>query len=149
MKSLFEKVAFDELLSRIEKLTPQSQPQWGKMSVDQMLAHCATALDMASGKINPPRLLIGRIIGGLMKGFYSNDKPFSKNGPTDDALRIIGSRDFAKEKQRLKDSVTAFSKNGLPGVTVRPHPFFGKLPPEAWGIGMYKHMDHHFRQFGV
>ena len=111
MKSLFEKAAVDELLSRIEKLTPQSQPQWGKMSVDQMLAHCVAGLDMASGKINPPRVLIGRIIGSFIKGLYSNEKPFSKNGPTDDALRINGTRDFAIEKQRLKDSVTSFSKN--------------------------------------
>lgn len=149
MKSLFHSEASQEILERMNQLTPDTQHLWGKMSVDQMLAHCATALDMASGKIKPPRVLIGRIIGSFMKDLYSNDKPFSKNSPTDNALRITGSRDFAKEKQRLKDSVIVFSKNGLPGVTVWPHHFFGKLPPEAWGIGMYKHMDHHFRQFGV
>lgn len=149
MKSLFHSEASQEILERMNQLTPDTQHLWGKMSVDQMLAHCATALDMASGKINPPRVFIGRIIGSFMKDLYSNDKPFSKNSPTDNALRITGSRDFAKEKQRLKDSVIVFSQNGLPGVTAWPHPFFGKLSPEDWGIGMYKHTDHHFRQFGV
>lgn len=149
MKSLFHSEASQEILERMNQLTPDTQHLWGKMSVDQMLAHCATALDMASGKIKPPRVLIGRIIGSFMKDLYSNDKPFSKNSPTDNALRINGSRDFAKEKQRLKDSVIVFSQNGLPGVTAWPHPFFGKLSPEDWGIGMYKHTDHHFRQFGV
>jgi hypothetical protein len=149
MKSLFEKSAVDDLLERIEKLTPQTQHQWGKMTVDQMLAHCAAGLDMASGNIKPPRAFIGKLIGGFFKDFYTNDKPFSKNGPTDAALKINDARDYHKEKVRLQESILRFSQNGIAGVTSWPHPFFGKLTPEAWGIGMYKHMDHHFRQFGV
>jgi len=30
----------------------------GKMDVAQMMAHCSGALDMASGRLNPPRILI-------------------------------------------------------------------------------------------
>jgi hypothetical protein len=30
-----------------------------------------------------------------------------------------------------------------------PHPFFGPLKAEQWAILMYKHVDHHLRQFGV
>ncbi|MGH9801334.1 MAG: DUF1569 domain-containing protein, partial [Blastocatellia bacterium] len=29
------------------------------------------------------------------------------------------------------------------------HPAFGKLSTKDWGALTYKHMDHHFRQFGV
>jgi hypothetical protein len=30
-----------------------------------------------------------------------------------------------------------------------PHPAFGSLPNWEWGRLMYRHIDHHFRQFGV
>ena len=29
------------------------------------------------------------------------------------------------------------------------HPFFGTLTGKQWGETQYKHVDHHFRQFGV
>jgi hypothetical protein len=30
-----------------------------------------------------------------------------------------------------------------------PHPAFGRLSGRAWGVLSYRHMDHHFRQFGI
>jgi hypothetical protein len=29
------------------------------------------------------------------------------------------------------------------------HPAFGPLDPQEWGKVCWKHLDHHFRQFGV
>ena len=63
MKNLFEHETVDEVIERIDGLEPEAQRQWGRMDVAQMLAHCAAALDMASGKINPPRMLIGKETG--------------------------------------------------------------------------------------
>ena len=88
MKNLFEKEAMDEVIGRIDSLRPAAQRQWGKMDVAQMLAHCSGVLDMASGKLNPPRILIGRIIGSFVKPIYTNEKPFSPNSPTDKKLII-------------------------------------------------------------
>ena len=31
----------------------------------------------------------------------------------------------------------------------RPHPFFGKMTAEEWGMLGYKHLDHHLKQFDV
>ena len=134
-------------MERIEKLTPQTQRLWGKMNVNQMLAHCSAGLEMASGRITPPRSFMGRIIGGFFKDMYINDKPFEKSSPT--SLKIENNIDYAKEKQRLKETISRFSQDGIAGVTSQPHPFFGRLTPVAWGKGMYKHMDHHLKQFGV
>src|SRR5579864_7140098 len=88
MKTLYEKDTVDEVLSRVDKLQPALQRQWGKMDVAQMMAHCSGALDMASGKLNLPRMFIGRLIGPLVKPIYSNEKPFSKNNPTDKKLVV-------------------------------------------------------------
>jgi len=42
-----------------------------------------------------------------------------------------------------------FFENGPRGCTKHPHAFFGQLTPEEWARLMYKHLDHHLRQFGV
>jgi Protein of unknown function (DUF1569) len=149
MKNLFERETVDEVIVRIDKLQPATQRQWGKMDVAQMLAHCSAALDMASGGINPPRVLIGRLIGSLVKPIYTNEKPLSRNSPTDKKLLVSEQRDFLREQEQLKLKVRQFCEGGEAKCTRHPHPFFGTLTPEDWSRGMYKHMDHHLRQFGV
>jgi hypothetical protein len=149
MKNLFQPEAVDEVLSRIDNLNPASLRQWGKMDVAQMMAHCSAALDMASGRINPPRIFLGRLIGPLAKPIYTNEKPFSQNNPTDKKLVINDHRDFVRERERLKLCVRQFCQDGETKCTRHPHPFFGALNPQEWSRGMYKHLDHHLRQFGA
>lgn len=149
MKNLYEPEAANEVISRIDGLQPSSQRQWGKMDVAQMLAHCSATLDMASGRLNPPRILIGRLIGPMFRSVFLGEKPFSKNGPTDRKLVISDQRDFAREQEGLKQRVRQFHDAGQAGCTRHPHPFFGKLSPQDWARGMYKHLDHHLRQFGA
>jgi len=149
MKNLFEPDAAEEVISRIDKLQANSPRLWGKMDVAQMMAHCSAALDMASGQINPPRMLIGRLIGGMVKPIYTNEKPFSKNNPTDKKLLVTDQRDFFREQQQLKIKVRQFHEGGEGRCTRHPHPFFGALTAQEWSRGMYKHLDHHLRQFGA
>jgi hypothetical protein len=147
MKSLFEKEAHKEIVQRIEALQPGTKALWGKMSIDQMLAHCCEPLKNATGVRKPPRSFIGLILGGFVKESFIGDKPFPKNSPTDKNFIITGSRDFETERQNLLKIVRQFVEGGVSACTTHPHPFFGKLSPEDWGKGMYKHLDHHLRQF--
>ena len=149
MKNLFQEETVEEAISRIDKLQPTSQRQWGKMDVAQMMAHCSAALDMAAGKMNPPRLFIGRVIGRLVRTIFSNEKPFSKNNPTDPKLVVSDQRDFEREREQLRLKVRELQEGGEAKCTRHPHPFFGSLTPYEWGRGMYKHLDHHLRQFGA
>lgn len=149
MKHLFEKDATEEIISRIDKLQPAAQRQWGKMDAAQMMAHCSAALDMAAGRLNPPRMLIGRLLGSFVRPIYSNEKPFSRNNPTDKALVVSDPRDFEREREKLKVCVRQFNEGGAAKCTRHPHPFFGRLTPAQWSRGMYKHLDHHLRQFGA
>jgi len=149
MKTLFQPDAVDELISRIDKLQPTSSRQWGKMDVAQMMAHCSAALDMAAGRVNPPRILIGRVIGPLVKPIFTNEKPASKNSPTDKHLVVSDARDFAREQEQLKTRLRQFHQGGEERCTRHPHPFFGTLTPQDWSRGMYKHVNHHLRQFGA
>lgn len=149
VKNLFQKETLDEVLSRIGNLQPTSQRQWGKMDAAQMMAPCSITLDIASGRLNLPRIFIGRLIAPFFKSIYTNEKPFRKNGPTGKELVVAGQRDFALEQEQLKVKVRQFSEGGVAGCTRHPHPFFGSLSPQAWSRGMYKHIDHHLQQYGV
>jgi hypothetical protein len=149
MKNLFERESVDEVISRVDTLQPASQRLWGRMDVAQMMAHCSGALDMASGRANLPRMLIGRLIGPFVKSIYTNEKPFSRSSPTDPKLVVSDQRDFLREHEQLKLKVRQFHEGGEAQCTRHPHPFFGDLTPQAWSRGMYKHLDHHLRQFGV
>ena len=149
MKSLLDTDGFDDAMTRLDKLQPESPRQWGKMDVAQMLAHCGAAMDMARGQLNLPRIFIGRLLGPLVRPQFTNDRPFSRNGPTDKKLKITEPKNFSQEKERVKQGVREFHQGGEAKCTTHPHPFFGSLTAREWGIGMYKHLDHHLRQFGV
>ena len=60
MKNLFEAARVEEVKERMAQLRPDSERLWGKMNPAQALAHCSAAMEMAMGKICPPRVLIGR-----------------------------------------------------------------------------------------
>ena len=149
MKNLFQQETVDELLARLDKLQPASPRQWGKMDAAQMMAHCSAGLDMAAGRLNPPRMFIGRLIGPFVKPIYTNDKPFSKNNPTDKTLLVADQREFSREQAQLKQKIRQFQDGGEAQCTRHPHPFFGLLTPQDWSRGMYKHLDHHLQQFGA
>ena len=148
MKNLFERETVAEVMSRIDKLQPASPRQWGKMDVAQMMAHCSATMDMASGRLNLPRIFIGRLIAPFFKSIYTNEKPFGRNAPTDKKLAVADSRDFFREQDQLKSKVRQFHEGGEAKCTRHPHPFFGALTPPEWARGSYKHLDHHLRQFG-
>ena len=149
MKNLFEQETVDEVISRLDKLQPKTQRQWGKMDVAQMMAHCSITMDIASGRLKLPRVIIGRLIAPFLKSIYTNEKQFGKNSPTGKELVIAGPRDFTREREQLKVKVRQFYEGGEAQCTRHPHPFFGSLTPQAWSRGMYKHLDHHLRQFGA
>jgi hypothetical protein len=149
MKSLYDAATVAEVKERMAHLGPESERMWGKMSAAQMLAHCSISLETAVGDRRPPRLLMGRVLGRLVKPHFTNEKPMGKNGPTDKSFIVADERDVAVERERLAGLIDRFAAAGPAGCTTHPHSFFGKLTAEEWGKGMYKHLDHHLRQFGV
>jgi hypothetical protein len=150
MKNLFEAGVADELKERISLLQPDSPRLWGKMNVAQMLEHCSRGTESALGDLKPPRMLIGRILGGLIKSkALGNDQPMRRNSPTVPRLVVLEDCDLAAERDRLCCLIDRFVAEGPAGCTTHPHAFFGNLKPDEWAELMYKHLDHHLRQFGV
>jgi len=149
MKNFFERATVNEIRERMAHLRPDSERQWGKMNVAQMLAHCSAWMETAVGLKSPPRSMIGRIFGRIAKSSVMNEKPIPHNVPSEKSLIVTNERDFLVERQRLLELTDRFAAGGLERCTKHPHSFFGKLTPMEWATFAYKHMDHHLRQFGA
>lgn len=150
MKNMFDVALANQVKQRIGSLRTDSQRQWGKMSVGQTVSHCASGLQMALGEIRPPRALLGRLIGSAIKPkVVGNDEPFRRNSPTLRELVIHGEPNLDVERVRLCSLIDKFVAGGTSACTTHPHPFFGRLKPAEWAVLMYKHLDHHLRQFSV
>ncbi|MGF1637009.1 MAG: DUF1569 domain-containing protein [Cyclobacteriaceae bacterium] len=146
MKTIFDKKAVDELVGRINKLQTNSQPQWGKMDAYQMLKHCTMSEEMFHGEKTYKRLLIGKILGGMaLKNILKNDDPLKKNQPTHPELKINGTGNSETEREKWIELLKAYNSFSNDQFV---HPFFGKMTKEQIGNYVYKHTDHHLRQFG-
>jgi hypothetical protein len=121
------------------------------MTVAQAVAHCSVSLEWALGDVVlPSGPLLQRTIGKVIKPMvFRDDEPFRRNAPTAKQLVIEGDRELRVEKERLLALIDRFVQGGAKGCTAHPHSFFGKLSPDEWAILMYKHLDHHLRQFGA
>lgn len=149
MKNLYDPARVTELKSRIAQLRADSPRQWGKMDVPQAVAHMSVAFEAALGDVDVPRLFMGRLVGGFVKrSVLSNDAPFMKNAPTAPSYIVADQRELDRERQRLLTLIDRFAA-GPSVCTTKPHAFFGPLTPDEWAILMYKHVDHHLRQFGA
>ena len=150
MKNLFDTTTVSEVQTRLARLQPETPRLWGKMNAAQAVAHLSASMETALGDARPPRMLIGRVIGGLIKPMaIGNDKPMQKNSPTVPSFVITDARELEAERNRLSKLIDRFAKAGPSGCTTHPHSFFGRLRPQEWAVLMYKHLDHHLRQFGV
>jgi hypothetical protein len=150
MKTIFDSEAYIEIIDRLDNLTANSQAKWGKMNVSQMLVHCQKPIKLAFGEetIKSPGLLMKLMIP-LFKSSLYNNKPWKKGLPTTKEFIISGGVDFEKEKISLRELITKIHENEEHFKPSKNHPAFGKMDYWMWGQSGYKHLDHHFRQFGV
>jgi hypothetical protein len=149
MKNIFDLSHTEEILGRIDQLKQDAQPQWGLMDVAQMLAHCTAFHDIAMGKSHPSRSWLGILVGRFAKPIVYNEKPLPHNMSTIPTIKIVDKREFENEKEKLKQNIITLQSAGPEICKNHPHPFFGALTSEEWGKGIYKHLDHHLKQFGV
>ncbi len=145
VKSLFDPAVKQEIIERINRLSPASQRKWGKMDVAQMLAHLQRPINFSYGNHTLQGSFLLKLIGPLFKTVLYNSKPYKQGLPTDKTYIVADMREFETEKQALLDLVNRFNEST---VLEAPHPVFGKLTKEQWSRATWKHIDHHLQQFG-
>ena len=149
METLFDVACRDRFLARIDRLRPDSASGWGKMDAAQTMAHCALAVEAATGDTKLSRPLFARLIGPFFKGWVIGPKPFSKNSPTHPQLVMKSPKAFERVRARLVAAIRKFHDAEPASAARYEHGFVGKLSGEEWGRMQHKHLDHHFKQFGV
>ncbi len=150
MKNIFDPATTEELIGRINQLRPESTPKWGKMAVDQMLAHCIVAYDMAfTDKYPKPNPIFRFLLKTFVKNGVVNEKPYPKNSRTAPVFIIADRRNFEEEKKKLIEYLEKTRDLGAAHFEGKESLSFGAMNSQEWNNLFYKHLDHHLTQFGV
>ncbi|MFN8117658.1 MAG: DUF1569 domain-containing protein [Bacteroidia bacterium] len=150
LPSVFDSKTTEETFKRLEKITYVSKPQWGKMNAAQMLAHLNVAYDLAYDKIQVKNSGFKKfILKLLVKPMVVGEKGYKKNSQTAPEFIIADERDFEKEKSKFIDNVKQTEAHGAKYFEGKESKSFGVMTAKEWSNQFYKHIDHHFTQFGV
>ena len=150
MENVLIQSGYENMLSRINVLTPESKAGWGKMSVSQMLAHLNVAYEMTFESNHPkPNGFMKFILKLLVKNTVVGPKPYPKNGRTAPQFVISDERDFELEKNRLLNYMKKVVELGESHFDGKESHSFGPMTRAEWNVMFSKHLDHHLTQFGV
>ena len=150
MWNIFSEQDFSSIKGRINTLTDETQPLWGKMSVDQMLAHSNVSFDMTYSDIYPPLGAFKQfILRLLIKNAVVGPDPYPRNGRTAPEFIVSGNHDFQHEKDKLLSYLQKTHVLGAQHFDGKKYRSFGKLKANEWSVLFMKHLDHHLTQFGV
>lgn len=152
MKTLRDRQQVDEILARLDRLTPATPRLWGKMSAHQMVCHLNDAFKLYAGVIAaappgfpyPSKLLKW----GCLFVPIRWPKGFKTVPELDQQRRGAPESDFARDVAELRDRLKAFAH--IPENFAWPtHPYLGAMSAAEWMRLGYLHTDHHLRQFGA
>ena len=150
LPNIFTKEVSGNLIQRINKLTPNTQGLWGKMSVAQMLAHCCVTYEMVYEDKHPkPNGFVKLILKMLVKNKVVTETQYQKNGRTAPAFIITDAKIFETEKKRLISFIERTQLLGENSFHGKESHSFGNLTKTEWNNMFYKHLDHHLSQFGA
>lgn len=154
MESLFDRAVADDLIARIERLSPDSERLWGTMTPAQMLAHSSkpfdSVYDPAYLRENPrPNALLRGILRLVAKPVVVGERPYKRNMRTAPSFLVNDDRNFEEERARLIGYVNRVHEDGVATFDGRASHSFGPLTAQEWSTLFYKHTDHHLQQFGV
>jgi hypothetical protein len=147
MGNIFNDTDFNNIVNRIKLISKESERQWGQMSIEEMLAHCVTQLRMALGEVTsqPQGSFVMRTAIGKWLAF--SDIPWPKNSNTPIEMNVKKSSIQIKPIEREKEELVHYLNLTRNSSQLTPHPFFGALTKKEWGQLIYKHLDHHLKQF--
>lgn len=151
---IFSRDVVDALKARIQSLTPETRPQWGKMNAAQMLAHASkpydTLYDAEYQRRYPPHTGLMRVLlNWLVKPLVVGPKPYKPNTRTAPSYVVADERDLVREREKLIGYLYRVQAERRAGFEGRLSYSFGPLTADEWNALFYKHLDHHLRQFGA
>jgi Protein of unknown function (DUF1569) len=149
--NIFNPTDYESIVNRIQTLAPEQQRKWGTMTLPEMLEHCAGQLKLALGKISGAKRegpAAYRV--GFIRWIVLYPLPWPKGLPTPTVMKINTGNVIVQhcdtEKTELLHLLQLVYQTDQP---LHAHPYFGLLSRKDWGRAIWKHLNHHLRQFGV
>lgn len=151
MQNVFDAKDAQEYINRINNLTPETPRKWGKMSVDQVLAHLNVAYDLTftPEKFPKPSFIAKFLLSRFVKPKITNEIPYKPSLPTSPAFIIANERNFEEEKAKLIGNIQRVQQLGKEAFEGKENINFGKMTAQCWNNMFAKHLNHHLDQFGV
>lgn len=151
MQDVFFAQDVQSYIDRINQLTPETQGKWGKMTVNQMLAHCNVpyALTFEPEKFPKPNFIVKFLLTRFVKPKVTNELPYKQSLPTSPVFVIANERDFEEEKKKLIGNIQRVQQLGREAFEGKINFNFGKMTAQDWNNMFAKHLNHHLSQFGV
>lgn len=151
LPSVFDSAITQSIINRINLLTPDSPPLWGKMSVDQMLAHLNVTYELVyeEGKHPKPNFFMYWFMRIFVKNYIVGETPYQANIKTAPYFIIEGNKNFEEEKNRLIEFIQRTQELGAEHFQWKESHAMGELTSKEWSNLFFKHLDHHLKQFDV
>jgi hypothetical protein len=149
--SLLETATRENIINRINQLTPENQAAWGKMNANQMLCHVTDQLRHSlNEKENPSASnLFFRTVGKWLVLYVLPIPRNVKTSPKADQMQDgTPPTDFESDRKTLLQYIEKMVSQA-DDFAWASHFRFGKFSKKEWCLFTFKHLDHHLKQFGV
>jgi hypothetical protein len=138
-----------EALAALRADTPA---RWGRMSAQQMVEHLEWTFACSTGT-RTVGCFIPEELRPKYLAFLAHDRPTPQgfeNPALTSGLPALAHAGFGAATAALKREVELYLSlaESSPGA-LRTHPLFGPIDAELWSRTHYKHVRHHFTQFGL
>jgi len=148
MGSILNETDRAAIVNRMRSLSTSSTRRWGTMDVTGMLKHLHLSALMALGEMDVPSANKRAFHMFPLKHLLLYVVPFPKGAPTAPKLKPVDAASMEEERAALLELMERLGTGPSEGAGPA-HPLFGPLTWREWGVVMYKHADHHLKQFGA
>jgi hypothetical protein len=140
----------EALIVRLQRLEPQTERRWGRLSAHEMLCHLADSFKGALGErpfVPAPSWFARAVIRRLA---LHTSLRWSKGFPTRPEFdpKRAGTKPESFEADRETTTIM-IRRFAAPDACYGTHPLFGVMTRDEWLTWGARHADHHLRQFGL
>ncbi len=149
MTTIFNSSDREATLKRFETLQPSTQRVWGTMSAEEMLWHLRSQLELALGITRQTTFVKSALAVPPMRWLTLYVIPWPKGSRTATEMNVKKLHPEVKDMATEKRLLFMRLNEVLAAKELNAHPLFGKMNMTLWGRLIWKHFDHHLRQFGL
>ena len=154
MKRIKKPGAVEDLVGRARALSPDMRPRWGQLNARQMVCHVTDVVRLVLGEVpprprdpnRPPRSKPLSRFPMKQLALYLLPWPHGVRGPREAFTTQPGAP--GEDVKALAEALSKF-RDSPPKDSWPSHPIFGRMSTRDWDRVLYRHTNHHFRQFGV